>query len=69
MVKGWSSEKIVGSTLIELKNYEKNLVEYCKMKNVQIVEVDSSQEFNERYLISKLVEIRKFNKKEKCKKK
>ena len=43
----------------------KNLVEYCKMKNVQIVEVDSSQEFNERYLISKLVEIRKFNKKEK----
>ena len=43
----------------------KNLVKYCKMKNVQIVEVNSSQEFNERYLTSKLVEIRKFNKKEK----
>lgn len=43
----------------------KNLVEYCKMKNVQIVEVDSSQEFNEKYLTSKLVEIQKFNEKEK----
>ncbi len=43
----------------------KNLVDYCKMKNVQIVEVNSSQEFNERYLTRKLVEIRKFNKKEK----
>jgi hypothetical protein len=44
----------------------KNLVEYCKMKNVQIVQVNSSQEFNERYLTSKLSEIRKFIKKEKC---
>ena len=43
----------------------KNLVEYCKMKNVQIIEVNSSREFNERYLASKLVEIRKFIKKEK----
>jgi thymidylate kinase len=43
----------------------KNLVEYCEMKNVQIIEVDSSQQFSEEFLNSKLTEIQKFiNKRE-----
>lgn len=43
----------------------KNLVEYCEMNNVEIIEVDSSQQFSEKYLNSKLTEIQKFiNKRE-----
>ncbi len=46
----------------------KNLVEYCKMKNVQIIGVNSSQAFNEKYLTGKLIEIQKFIKKKKIEK-
>lgn len=38
----------------------KNLVEYCIIKNVQIIEVDTSQQFSDKYLNSKLTEIQKF---------
>lgn len=44
----------------------KKLVEYCKMKNVQIIGVNSSQKFNEEYLNSKLIEIQKFINKKRC---
>ena len=42
----------------------KNLISYCKDKNVHIIEVDSSENFSEDYLDSKLTEIYKFLKKE-----
>lgn len=42
----------------------KNLIRYCKDKNVHIIEVDSSKNFSEDYLDSKLTEIYKFLKKE-----
>lgn len=41
----------------------KALISYCKMKNVHIVEVDSSQDFSQEFINSKLIEINKFFKK------
>ena len=38
----------------------KNLIEYCILKNVRIIEVESSQKFSNKYLTSKLTEIQKF---------
>ncbi len=42
----------------------KALISYCTMKNVYIVEVDSTQDFSQEFINSKLIEINKFFKKE-----
>jgi len=63
--KGKLIRKNSGRYFNRAEELRKNLVEYCEMKNVQIIEVDSSQQFSEKYLNSKLTEIQKFiNKRE-----
>ena len=63
--KGKLIRKNSGRYFNRAEELRKNLVEYCEMKNVQIIEVDSSQQFSEKYLKMKLTEIQKFiNKRE-----
>ncbi len=42
----------------------KDLINYCKMNKVEIIEVDSTQDFSEEFIKSKLIEINKFIKRE-----
>ena len=42
----------------------KNLISYCKMNKVEIIEVDSTQNFSQEFIKSKLMEINKYIKKE-----
>jgi thymidylate kinase len=63
--KGKLIRKNSGRYFNRAEELRKNLVAYCEMKNVQIIEVDSSQQFSQKYLDSKLKEIQEFiNKRE-----
>ncbi len=42
------------------ENLRKDLISYCKEKNVRIIEVNSSHNFTQEYLNNKLIEIEKF---------
>ena len=52
------------SNFNKAEQLRKNLISYCKMNKVEIIEVDSTQNFSQEFIKNKLIEINKYIKKE-----